>query len=204
MNTRGTEQAGLPDVVVAPSWRRALAGLAGWSIGLAFWTGAIVAFVTLDPDPPAAQPWNLLDRIVDYLQARPSVLWVAFAAAVVAAIGVPFLFLWRGWRLPGMRLTRLALIDARGAKPTPTRSLGWLAARFLGVGLGGLSLYWSLVDRDRRTLHDRIAGVWVVQDVTATGRPSPPRDPLRTSEARVASARSEPTIGSWGAPTDRR
>jgi uncharacterized RDD family membrane protein YckC len=103
-----------------------------------------------------------------------------------------------------MRLLREALLAARGGRPSSKRMLGWLAARVVGVGLGGLSLYWSLADRDRRTLHDRIAGIWVVQDPTASGPPHPPRDPLRTAGPRVASARSEPTIGTWGAPTDRR
>ncbi len=204
MTTHGADHAGLPEVVVAPSWRRALAGLVGWVLGLALWIGAIALFVALDADPPAAQPWNLLDRIVDYLQARPGVLWVAFAAAVVAAIGIPFLVHGRGWRTPGMRLLHITLIDARGVRPAPGRLLAWLAARFLGVAAGGLSLYWSLVDRDRRTLHDRIAGVWVVHERPASGPPRPPRDPLRTPAPRVASARSEPTIGTWGGPTDRR
>jgi uncharacterized RDD family membrane protein YckC len=61
---------------------------------------------------------------------------------------------------PGYWMMGLALVPVTG--PHPWLSPGRVAARWLSLwvlmGLGGLSLWWSLLDRRHWFLHDRLAG----------------------------------------------
>jgi uncharacterized RDD family membrane protein YckC len=63
-----------------------------------------------------------------------------------------------------MQTWRLKLVDsATGATPTLARALAryvlcWPSLLFFGAGL-----LWSLFDRDRQFLHDRLAGTRIVQ-----------------------------------------
>ena len=61
---------------------------------------------------------------------------------------------------PGYWMMGLALVPAVG--PHPWLSPGRVAARWLGLwvltALGGLGLWWSLLDRRHWFLHDRLAG----------------------------------------------
>ncbi|MCC6623817.1 MAG: RDD family protein [Deltaproteobacteria bacterium] len=152
-------------VTVAPIWRRTLAGLIDLAAVLGLWALATWAIVASDPEPPTIPPWNPLDRVVDYIQARPG----RFASSMItlALLHVAWAFVWtrlsrRGQSL-GQRALGLATIDARGVRPTSGRLLGWLAARLPSTFLAGLGLWWSLVDHERRTLHDRVARVWVIR-----------------------------------------
>lgn len=153
------------NVTVAPTWRRALAGLIDLVVVLGLWALVTWAIVGSDPEPPIIPPWNPLDRIVDYIQARPGRTALSFAA--LALLHVAWTFVWtrassRGASL-GQRALGLVTIDRQGRRPSSGRLLGWLAARLPSTFLAGVGLWWALVDRERRTLHDRVARVWVIR-----------------------------------------
>ncbi|MBK1734804.1 hypothetical protein CKO15_05770 [Halorhodospira abdelmalekii] len=63
----------------------------------------------------------------------------------------------------GMRAWGLYIVDAQGQHP----DLGLASKRFLFAILSWLLLgggfLWALFDRDKRTLHDRLAGTWVLK-----------------------------------------
>jgi len=152
-------------VTAAPTWRRALAGLIDLVIVLGLWALATWALVASDPEPPTIPPWNPLDRVVDYIQARPG--RVALSLLALALLHVAWTFAWvrastHGQSL-GQRALGLATIDHAGRRPSSGRLLGWLAARLPSTFLAGVGLWWSLVDRERRALHDRVARVWIVR-----------------------------------------
>lgn len=69
----------------------------------------------------------------------------------------------RGGQTLGMRPWRLQVVGAEGSIPT----LGQLWLRYavgtLSVLLGGLGLWWALVDRQRLTWHDRASGTRLVR-----------------------------------------
>jgi uncharacterized RDD family membrane protein YckC len=90
---------------------------------------------------------------------------------LIVVAGLYFVFSWTGGRrtLP-MRTWRLRLLDARGASPSPGRAVVRYLAALVSVPLGGVGLAWALVDRERRFLHDRIAGTRVVRDPAAKAR----------------------------------
>ncbi|HEX4521963.1 MAG TPA: RDD family protein [Casimicrobiaceae bacterium] len=110
-----------------------------------------------------------------------------------AVFGAYCIWLWSGGRrtLP-MRTWGLALMTSAGAAVSPGRAAvryvaGWIGPasaiaayvvlRPYGQGRWALTLLavnyaWALVDRDRRFLHDRVAGTRLVRADSARRRPS--------------------------------
>lgn len=149
-------------VTVAPVWRRALAALVDLIPVLGLWVLATWAIVQSDPSPPEIPPWNPLDRVVDYIQLRPGRTVLVLLA--LFAIHIAWTFLWTRYATatPGHRALGLRVVDRAARAPTAGRLLAWLALRIPSTFVAGLGLWWALVDTERRTLHDRGAGVWVV------------------------------------------
>jgi len=58
---------------------------------------------------------------------------------------------------PGMRWSRLALINFDGQAPTRKQRLTRTLSGFLSLAAGGLGLLWSLVDEETLTWHDHIS-----------------------------------------------
>jgi uncharacterized RDD family membrane protein YckC len=90
---------------------------------------------------------------------------VGLAALLMAAI-VAFLYffvfhLFRG-QTPGQRLLRLRVVDVYGERPSVTRVLVRSAAWFVSLAGCGLGLLWIGFDREKRGLHDWLAGTYVV------------------------------------------
>lgn len=154
--------------VAAPLWRRTLAALIDLVVPLTLWMLGTWTVIASDPTPLEMAPWNLFDQVVDYLHDRP---WRA-AVSLVLLIGVQV-----GWPVafsagtPGKRVMQVALVDRRGAPPSPGRILAWALARVASVALAGIGLWWALIDPERRTLHDRAAGMWLVQAAPGSAEP---------------------------------
>lgn len=131
---------------------------------------------------PAALGWRFLALAYDLLPVIPlllltsaTVLWLRGGRAVEPwssaallqsgvfwlVVGSYFVASWRrGGQTMGMRPWRLQLLSADG-KPASWRAL-WL--RYLVASLTpGLCLAWSLLDRERRGLHDVAAGTQLVR-----------------------------------------
>lgn len=58
---------------------------------------------------------------------------------------------------PGMRWTRLTLVNFDGQKPTRTQRLHRLASGVLSLCAAGIGLLWALVDEETLTWHDHIS-----------------------------------------------
>ena len=150
------------EVRAAPLLRRMLAGVVDW-VAVVLLAGSVMGLlVASDPSPPEIAPWNLLDRVVDYIQARPGRVALGFAAFVVCHVGWTFMWARASGEGLGDRLARTRLVDATGRAPGVGRLLAWLGLRIAGTLLAGVGLWWALVDVERRTLHDRLAKVWVI------------------------------------------
>lgn len=135
--------------------------------------------------PAALLPWRLLAMLYDFFPALA--LWMLLGALFTAGYATghaardnipPFSALqwalwaccwavtglyatesWRrGGQTLGMRPWRLQVVGADGT--APARRQLWLryAVGTLSVLLGGLGLWWALIDRERLTWHDRASG----------------------------------------------
>jgi len=119
-----------------------------------------------------------------------------FQAYLFLVLGLYFVWCWRrgGQTLP-MKAWKLRIVDRRGLPPaTPRAVLRYaLAAAALGSAAvaaivlvqhprepgawlalvpGVVTILWSVVDRDRQFLHDRLAGTWIVPADPPAGRAS--------------------------------
>jgi len=164
----------------APLWRRALAAGLDALVPCAVWALATWALVASDPEL-ALPPWNLFDQIVDYLHDRSARSALSIAVLVLAQVAWPIVF---AGRTPGKRALGLALIGVDGRAPTVGRVAAWALWRVPSIALGGLGAWWALVDVERRTLHDRLAGLWLVRVAPSGGSPEPVAPP-RPSAARI-------------------
>ncbi|MCG5052562.1 MAG: RDD family protein [Myxococcales bacterium] len=64
----------------------------------------------------------------------------------------------------GLRLMGLRIISVRGTLPGPARGFLRYLALCLAVLPAGLGWLWCLFDRERRALHDHLAGTFVIFD----------------------------------------
>jgi uncharacterized RDD family membrane protein YckC len=64
----------------------------------------------------------------------------------------------------GKRLMRLRVIGARGTPPGPLGGIVRFVTLVLSVLPAGLGWLWCLFDRERRALHDHLAGTYVIVD----------------------------------------
>ncbi len=148
---------------------------------------------------PAARPahlgWRLLALVYDMLPMIPLAMivsgfftwllwtrgerdisnspWLAFAefSTALVMVGGYFVFSWRrGGQTMGMRPWRLKLLAADG-RPAALKSL-WLRYA-VACATPGLCLLWTLVNKDRRGLHDLAAGtIFVRMEAPATKPPA--------------------------------
>jgi uncharacterized RDD family membrane protein YckC len=160
-----------PEVWVAGLWRRALAGLADALIVLpaaiaAVWLASRLAGLGLPPLRDAR-----LDTWLDlFLAGDPAVLGAAGLAVAVAAIYV-LCFQILHARTLGMRLLGLRIIDVYGERPSALRSLARTAGYLAAAATGGLGFLWIGFDREKRGLHDWLAGTYVVKPPPAAKAP---------------------------------
>lgn len=105
-----------------------------------------------------ALPAVFLTRAWDHALARPLLqVWLMLLC------GIYYVWHWTrtGQTLP-MKTWQLQLVANDGSPVTVARaSLRYLVA-IAGTFLLGLGFLWALIDRDRRFLHDRLAGTRIV------------------------------------------
>lgn len=84
---------------------------------------------------------------------------------VFALLMVYFVWFWLhgGQTLP-MKTWKLRIVNADGGHLRPLQAVLRYLAAWPSIALFGIGILWALVDRDRRFLHDRIAGTRVILD----------------------------------------
>jgi uncharacterized RDD family membrane protein YckC len=159
-----------PRIVVAGFWRRIGALLVDAVITLP--AALVLALITCRlvhlrlPGRQAFAPDRLLDLLV---AADPALITVlCLVTAIIVIYCGAFLIL--GGRTLGMRALGLRLIDVYGEAPRAARVLVRLLAGMVSVATLGLGLGWAAIDRDKRALHDHVAGTFVIRG--SVDRPS--------------------------------
>lgn len=153
-------------VRVAGFWRRSLAGLV--DAGIVFAVGGLWAFIVvrlLFWHRSKYSPWTQTDVLIDRLiRFDPEAVIVVTMLLVIAALYLFFFFALRSQTL-GMRLLHLRLIDGYGDRLTTARALVRTAAYVPALCLLGLGVVWIAFDREKRGLHDWLAGTYVISEV---------------------------------------
>jgi uncharacterized RDD family membrane protein YckC len=93
-----------------------------------------------------------------------SIAWWLQNGLLWAVTGAYFTWSWRrGGQTLGMRPWRLVVVDDDGhSPPTPQlwKRYAWATVSLASLGLG---FVWSLIERERRTLHDVASGTRLVR-----------------------------------------
>jgi len=120
-----------------------------------------------------ALPFVLAAQAADAVAAR-----ALFQLYLLALAGVYFSWQWlRGGQTLPMKTWRLRLVTREGAPLTRAHALKRLLFAIAGTAAMGAGFLWALIDRDRRFLHDRLAGTKIVISAPATtASPPPPRE----------------------------
>jgi uncharacterized RDD family membrane protein YckC len=144
--------------------RRASAATVDAAIVTALATGATaLAALMLGVQLPAARELGPDLIVAGILDRNPMVvggfgLWLGLSALYHVYLGGVV------GQTPGKRLAGLRVISIRGTTPGPLRAAGRFLALIASVGPVGLGWIWALFDRERRGLHDHLAGTHVVID----------------------------------------
>lgn len=167
---------GALDLVAAPSWRRALALLVDAIPVAAVWllVATAIGGAAAADTPPA--PWNALDLLVDFINAHPAATFAIVAALLALLFAWPWAATLIWGSTPGERLLGLRVVDARGDRPHLARATLHCLLRPISLAALGAGALWALADPERRTLHDRLAGVWIAHG-PAADRPPPAQRP---------------------------
>ncbi len=147
-------------VVTAGVWRRGVALALDLIPLVTLWAFGVAALLDLGELPDTQ--WNPFDTLVDVVNHQPGAIAAPTLLLGLMLFAWPLLFQRFGRGTPGKRITGLALVNEHG-RPLPGDRLAlWCALRVLGLGLVLVGPLWALVDPQRRTPYDRIAGAWVV------------------------------------------
>lgn len=90
-------------------------------------------------------------------------------AVIILSRGYDWIFFTQGWT-PGGRPLGLVIVRVDGSPMTARVGLIRAAASILSDAALGLGYFWAIVDRERRTAHDRIAGTVVLHIDRRAGR----------------------------------
>lgn len=149
-----------PVVYVAGFWRRLAAELIDLAclspmLLLSLWLVARTTDVAL----LSFRPEVLLDLVLDGGAALYGVVGLCGGLIMLYEV----LFLATTGRTPGMSLLRVRAIDVYGERPQWWRAAVRVLGSLFGAALIGLGLLWIGFDREKRGLHDRLAGTYVIR-----------------------------------------
>lgn len=161
---------------VAGFWRRAAASVIDGvllvpPVLLFGGASALVAGQNL-PRPGELGPSYVVQLAVD--GGASGVVALAMSALVVVLYVVTYTAM-RG-RTPGQRAMSVHVIDIYGAAPSVGRALLRTLATVLSVVLCGLGVAWIAFSREKRGLHDLLAGTYVVLDEAARTKGASSKD----------------------------
>jgi uncharacterized RDD family membrane protein YckC len=84
-----------------------------------------------------------------------------FLLGIIAAY---FCWFWcKSGQTLAMKTWRIRLQNHEGNLLSTAQALRRFALALIGIGLGGLSIWWVLFDRDQQFLHDRLLGSRLIE-----------------------------------------
>ena len=151
-------------VYVSPFWQRTLAFVIDLIPLVLLAVVSATGLGFLDPDRIPVDPrWGLLDQVADVFHDQGPGLIRSLLVGMGIAWAYGWLTEWLFQGTPGNKIVGTRVIDQYGERPGPGRLFlrnGAKMLSFLGLGLGGI---WAAFDGERRTLHDRLSGTYVIR-----------------------------------------
>jgi uncharacterized RDD family membrane protein YckC len=156
-------QAPLVPVEVGGFWRRVGAVAVDAAI-LAVTAGPLQwALAGVADDTPLFAGKTALESLLRVFELDPWAVLRRLSPLFVMSGVYLGLFWGLSGRTPGQKLLKLRVVDVHGQRPGPPRIIVRVLVTFLGLLPGALGWLWTAFDREKRALHDRIAGTYVVR-----------------------------------------
>ncbi|MEZ4268036.1 MAG: RDD family protein [Myxococcota bacterium] len=114
--------------------------------------------------PDAMGQYNLFDRFIDVANGNPALLLGPLAVFAVAEVAWHAVCVTIGGSTPGKRVLGLRVVGPGGRRPGPIRASIHALLRVVSLATLGFGHLTAIPDPARRTLSDRLAGVFVVVD----------------------------------------
>src|SRR5215470_6863909 len=149
-------------VTVAGFWRRSLAGLVDALVVLPFAAAAVWVACKVAGLPLPGLRRTRVDDWLDLLLAGDATVWGAAGLALSIVLAYLLAFQALAGRTVGMRLLGIRIIDVYGDTPSPLRSLVRTLGYIAGLATLLLGFLWIGFDREKRGLHDWLAGTYVI------------------------------------------
>jgi uncharacterized RDD family membrane protein YckC len=152
--------AGAFPLRAAGFWLRLLAF--GLDAAILIPVSVVLALATGLVDPATLPPrqGNLIDYLADVWNTAPEVVQnpVLLFAGLLFVYDALMTTMWG--TSPGRRALGIRLFDSAGRAPRVGRAMARAALRMASFLLLGIGCLWSAAHRERRTLHDVIAGTY--------------------------------------------
>lgn len=151
-------------VTVAGFWRRALAAAIDAAVALPVaalfaWIAGKIAGVTI----PGARRTGI-DYWLDLAIAGEPALWGTVGLMIAIVTIYLLVFQLTMARTLGMRVLRLRIIDLYGEPPSVVRAIARTFGYLVAAATFCLGFVWIGFDREKRGLHDWIAGTYVIRE----------------------------------------
>jgi len=157
-------QASLVPVKVGGFWRR-VGAVAVDAAVLAVTAGPLQwALASVADDTPLIAGKTALESTLRLFELDPWAVLRRLSPLLVMTGVYLGLFWGLSGRTLGQKLLKLRVVDIHGKRPAPPRILVRVLATFVGLVPGALGWLWAAFDLEKRALHDRIAGTYVVRD----------------------------------------
>jgi uncharacterized RDD family membrane protein YckC len=122
-----------------------------------------VLLIALVAPPRLVGARSLPGTLVELALASPRDLVGRVAPALLIAWLYLTIFHSTTGATPGARLLGLRVVNGRGGPPRPVAAATRALACILGLGCAALGPLWAAFDRERRAVHDKLTGTWVVR-----------------------------------------
>jgi len=161
---KSVKQVSNREIYMSPFWQRMMAFVVDLVplILVVVTSASALGWIDLERIPLDPR-WGFLDQVADLIHDQGSGLLRTF----LMALGVAWVYGWiTEWLLqgtPGSRVVGTKVIDETGGRPGPGKLLlrnTMKLVSFLCLGLGGI---WAAFDGERRAVHDRLSGTYVVR-----------------------------------------
>ena len=121
------------------------------------------AFIGLFGLQPQLMPGGSADEWLRFAALPMITLGLELAPVLIIAVVYLVIFVVLRGQTPGMKVARVYVVDPALRAPSYGRSTARALFQVAGLMFGAINLFWVIIDRERRTLHDRLSNTYTIQ-----------------------------------------
>ena len=161
MNTSSSNVSASQELRAAATWRRLLGAVIDMLLPIGL-TVLVIWMMSSAGTGEGASQWNAFDNFIDRYNADPFTLWTPLVTLVFLSFTWNLSFQLTWGRTPGKALLKVSLVNEIGGPPDKSTVVLHCVTRVLSGVLFFSGHLWMFADPERRTMHDRLAGVFAI------------------------------------------